>query len=70
MAQILDDCFAFGGDLMPTDEALAILDGLALQDMEDRPGLANLRGALIEARTEANQREAPYTVNPFGKEGG
>ena len=26
MAQILDDCFAFGGDLMPTDEALAILD--------------------------------------------
>jgi len=26
MAQLTDDCFAFGGDLMPTDEALAILD--------------------------------------------
>jgi molybdopterin molybdotransferase len=26
MAQLSDDCFAFGGELMPTDEALAILD--------------------------------------------
>ncbi|MBL6936151.1 MAG: molybdopterin molybdotransferase MoeA [Alphaproteobacteria bacterium] len=26
MAQISDDCFAFGGELMPSDEALAVLD--------------------------------------------
>ena len=26
MVQLSDDCFAFGGDLMLTDEALAILD--------------------------------------------
>ena len=27
MAQLRDDCFAFGGELMPLDDALSILAG-------------------------------------------
>ena len=52
------------------DEALAILDSLAEQDLGARPGLASLREALVQSRAEAQERAAPYTVDPFAPTGG
>ena len=60
MAQLKDDCFAFGGDLMPVDEALAVLRA-RIDPVPERETVA-LRDAL--GRVLAEDITAPRDVPP------
>ena len=61
MAQLSDDCFVFGGPLLPVDEALAMLaDRLSpIEDAESVP-LTEL-----DSRILANDLTAPMPLPPF-----
>lgn len=59
MAQLKDDCFAFGGDLMPLDQALGILAGRV--DTVTEPETVALRAAAgrILAEDVVSPRDVP-----------
>ena len=61
MAQLSDDCFAFGGPLLPVDEALAILaNRLSPVDGAEEVSLLELDGRVL-----ANDLIAPMPLPPF-----
>jgi molybdopterin molybdotransferase len=61
MAQLSDDCFAFGGPLLPVDEALAMLsDRLAPVDGGESVPLTEADGRVL-----ANDLIAPLPLPPF-----
>jgi molybdopterin molybdotransferase len=61
MAQLSDDCFAFGGPMMPVDEAVAIIAArvAAVQDIETVP-LGEADGRIL-----ASDIAAPLPLPPF-----
>src|SRR5258707_12636792 len=61
MAQLSDDCFAFGGPMMSVDEAVAIIAArvTAVQDVET----VDLRDA--DGRVLAADISAPLPLPPF-----
>ena len=61
MAQLSDDCFAFGGELMRADEALRILAGriVCVVDAERVP-LANCRRRILAADVAATRAVPPH----------
>ena len=61
MAQLSDDCFAFGGALMSVDDAQALIAARipALEGEEDVP-LAAARGRVL-----AHDLVAPIALPPF-----
>lgn len=61
MAQLSDDCFAFGGPLLPVDEALAILAD-RLMPVE---GSETVPLAQIDGRVLAKDLIAPFALPPF-----
>ncbi|MGE0007220.1 MAG: gephyrin-like molybdotransferase Glp [Parvibaculaceae bacterium] len=61
MAQLSDDCFAFGGPLLPVDDALAILAGrLGAVDGSEILALAEVDGRVL-----ARDLVAPLPLPPF-----
>jgi molybdopterin molybdotransferase len=61
MAQLSDDCFAFGGPLLPVDEALAILAG-RIGPVE---GSESVPLAEADGRVLAGELIAPLPLPPF-----
>src|SRR3954451_13729227 len=61
MAQLSDDCFAFGGPMMSVDEAVGIIAArvTAVRDIES-VGLANADGRVL-----AHDVAAPLPLPPF-----
>src|ERR1700710_3119572 len=61
MAQLSDDCFAFGGPMMSVDEAVGIISArvVAVQDIE-----TVVLGA-ADGRILANDISAPLPLPPF-----
>ncbi|MEZ5670172.1 MAG: molybdopterin molybdotransferase MoeA [Alphaproteobacteria bacterium] len=63
MAQLSDDCFAFGGDLMPLDDALALLrTRVRCVAATERVGLADAPGRVL-AEAAVGVRAVPPTDN-------
>ena len=61
MAQLTDDCFAFGGDLMRTDEALALLARTVTCVTEAEPvPLSNGAGRIL-----AEDVVSPHDIPPY-----
>jgi molybdopterin molybdotransferase len=62
MAQLSDDCFAFGGPLMSVDEAVAIIAArvAAIRDVE-RVGLMQADGRILAADLKAPLPLPPFT---------
>ena len=61
MAQLSDDCFAFGGPLLPVDEALAMLAGR----LESVEGVETVPLAELDGRVLANDLIATMPLPPF-----
>ncbi|MDA0340689.1 MAG: molybdopterin molybdotransferase MoeA [Proteobacteria bacterium] len=61
MAQLSDDCFAFGGDLTPVDEALAQLARVLVPVTEpESVALPLARGRILAEAVSASENVPPY----------
>ena len=60
MAQLSDDCFAFGGALLPLEQALALVAAVPPVDGTERVALAQLDGRVL-----ATPLVAPVDLPPF-----
>jgi molybdopterin molybdotransferase len=74
MAQLSDDCFAFGGPMMPVDEAVAIIAArvTAVQDIETVP-LGDADGRILASDIAASLPLPPFTnsaVDGYAVRGG
>ena len=61
MAQLSDDCFAFGGPLLPVDEALAML----ANRLEPVEGVETIQLTELDGRVLAKDLIAPLPLPPF-----
>jgi len=61
MAQLSDDCFAFGGPLLPVDEALAML----ANRLEPVEGVESIQLTELDGRVLAKDLIAPLPLPPF-----
>ena len=68
MAQLSDDCFAFGGDLTPVDEALAQLVRVLVPVTEpESVALPLARGRILAEAVSASENVPPYDAMAAGR---
>src|SRR5262249_45705930 len=61
MAQLTDDCFAFGAELMPVETALALI----AQRIAPVAGIAGVAVGKSDGRVVADDVRAPIALPPF-----